>query len=134
MRDILRLLWLICFNSSIWFEKKKKMLSKTIDTNHFTIYKLRRCFQWCNRYYQLDIYEEPCNPSCRGLAILSTHSMDQDLLLPDFLHIENEVTNDSEYSMFNLSRKHSHKNHESSSAHGSPKKWTFIITRKYIYI
>ena len=81
------------------------MLSKTISPTHYTIYKLRRCFQWMNRYYQLDIYEEPCNPSCRGLAILSTHSIDQDLLFPEFLQIESEVTNDAKYSMFNLSKK-----------------------------
>lgn len=97
-----------------YFIHTKKMLSKTIDTHHYTIYKLRRCFQWMNRYYQLDIYEEPCNPSCRGLAILSTHSIDQDLLFPDFLQIESEVTNDAKYSMFNLSRK-------SPSGSSSPK-------------
>lgn len=53
----------------------------------------------------MDTYEEPCNPRCRGLAILSTHSIEDDLLLPDFLKIEKEITNDPEYSMFNLSSK-----------------------------
>jgi len=99
------------------------MLSKTIDPNHFTIYKLRRCFQWENRYYQLDIYEEPCNPSCRGLAILSTHSIDQDLLLPDFLDIEKEVTNDVNFSMFNLSRKN-------TSGSNSPVKLESQLSKK----
>ncbi len=79
------------------------MLLKTIDTSHYTIYKLRRCFEWRHRYYQLDIYEEPCNPCCRGLAILTTHCMDQDLLLPNFIEIQKEITDDPFYSMFNLS-------------------------------
>lgn len=79
------------------------MLLKTIDTSHYTIYKLRRCFEWRHRYYQLDIYEEPCNPCCRGLAILTTHCMDQDLLLPNFIEIQKEITDDPFFSMFNLS-------------------------------
>ena len=83
------------------------MLFKTVDQNHYTIYKLRRCFEWHHRYYQLDIYEEPCNPCCRGLAILTTHSIDQDFLLPDFIKIEREITDDINFSMFNLSIKNS---------------------------
>jgi hypothetical protein len=81
------------------------MLLKTVDPNHFTIYKLRRCFEWNHQYYQLDMYEEPCNPQCRGLSILTTHSIDDDLHLPDFLQIESEITSDPNYSMFNLSIK-----------------------------
>lgn len=90
-------------------KKEYAILYKTIDTNHFTVYKVRRCFEWCHRYYQLDIYEEPCNPRCRGLAILTTHSLDEDLLLPDFLDIDREITDDPDYSMFNLSLKKSKK-------------------------
>ena len=82
------------------------MLLKTIDNNHFTIYKLRRCFVWKRRYFQLDIYEEPCNPSCRGLILLETYINDTEkLFLPNFLQIEKEVTDDLNYSMFNLSIK-----------------------------
>lgn len=81
------------------------MLLQTADSKHYTIYKLRRCFEWNHRYFQLDIYEEPCNPKCRGLAILSTRCIDQDLLLPNFLEIEKEITDDPTYSMFNLSSK-----------------------------
>ena len=81
------------------------MLLKTVDSNHYTIYKLRRCFEWKHHYYQLDMYEEPCNPMCRGLSILTTHSLDSDLQLPEVLLIEREITNDPNYSMFNLSLK-----------------------------
>jgi hypothetical protein len=99
------------------------MLLKTADPNHLTIYKLRRCFEWKHRYFQLDIYEEPCNPCCRGLIILSTHCLDPasekndgstspiimaeqtSNFLPDFIEIEKEITHDENYSMFNLSMK-----------------------------
>ncbi len=81
------------------------MLSKTIDTNHYTIYKLRRCFEWKHQYFQLDMYEEPCNPSCRGLIILTTYCMDKDLILPRFIEIVSDITDDPNYSMFNLSIK-----------------------------
>lgn len=81
------------------------MLLKTSDPNNCTIYKTRRCFEWNNSYYHLDIYEEPCNPICRGLAILTTHSLDEIISLPSFLDIDREVTNDPTYSMFNLSLK-----------------------------
>jgi hypothetical protein len=81
------------------------MLMKTADPRHLAIYKLRRCFEWNHHYFQLDMYEEPCNPMCRGLSILTTHSLEQDLVLPDFFKIEKEITNDPVYSMFNLSLK-----------------------------
>lgn len=88
-------------------KREYAILYKTIDINHYTVYKLRRCFEWSHRYFQLDIYEEPCNPKCRGLAILSTHSLDEDLLLPSFLSIDCEITSDLNYSMYNLSLKKS---------------------------
>ena len=81
------------------------ILHKTADPAHHTIYKLRRCFDWSHRYFQLDIYEEPCNPCCRGLAILTTYSIDDDLVLPSFLQCVKEITDDPAYSMFNLSMK-----------------------------
>lgn len=85
--------------------REYSILTKTIDQKHWTIYQKRRCFIWRHRYYRLDIYEEPCNPSCRGLILLSTRSRDPDPFLPQFIEIEREVTKDEAYSMFNLSSK-----------------------------
>lgn len=86
--------------------REYSMLMKTVDSAHFTIYQKRRCFIWKNRYFRLDIYEEPCNPSCRGLILLSTRSIDdQDLVVPSFIKVERDVTSDQSYSMFNLSMK-----------------------------
>lgn len=80
------------------------MLLKTRDPSHCTVYKLRRCFVWKRRYFQLDVYEEPCNPCCRGLILLETYTNEnEDLLLPEFLKIEEEVTENEKYSMFRLS-------------------------------
>ena len=31
------------------------------DTNHFPIFKIRRCFLYENQYFQLDIYKDPCH-------------------------------------------------------------------------
>lgn len=81
------------------------MLQKTIDRNHWTVYVKRRSFIWRHRYYRLDVYEEPCEPRCRGLILLITRSSDEDLILPDFIPIDKEVSDDSMYSMYNLSGK-----------------------------
>ena len=46
-----------------------------------------------------------CQYRCCGLLLLETYTtkVGEALKLPDFLEFEKEVTNDSEYSMFQLS-------------------------------
>ncbi|RZC34397.1 uncharacterized protein BDFB_003019, partial [Asbolus verrucosus] len=77
------------------------------DNSHFTIFKKRRCFIYNNQYFQLDIYQQPSHPRCKGLILLETYSaLDEASLketLPKFLNIEKEVTGSPDYSMFNLS-------------------------------
>ncbi|KAL6436613.1 hypothetical protein ACFW04_004817 [Cataglyphis niger] len=77
------------------------------DDSHFTIFKRRRCFLINNQYFQLDIYREPGHPRCRGLMLLETYTAltgdELKNILPQFLTIEKEVTNNPDYSMFNLS-------------------------------
>lgn len=79
------------------------------DDAHFTIFKKRRCFLVNNQYFQMDIYQEPSHPRCRGLIMLETYtSLEGEQLkksLPNFLNILKEVTGDPYYSMFNLSLK-----------------------------
>lgn len=79
------------------------------DDAHFTIFKKRRCFLVNNQYFQLDIYQEPSHPRCRGLMLLETYtSLEGEYLkrsLPKFLNIVKEVTGDPSYSMYNLSLK-----------------------------
>ncbi|KAG5881998.1 hypothetical protein JTB14_028599 [Gonioctena quinquepunctata] len=77
------------------------------DNSHFTIYKRRRCFIHNNQYFQLDLYEQPSHPRCRGLILLETYSALEEVLLfntlPSFLNIKMEVTGNPDYSMYNLS-------------------------------
>ena len=47
---------------------------------------------------------------CNGLIILETYTtsnctLENDQLIPDFLEVKKEVTDDPEYSMYELSRK-----------------------------
>ncbi|XP_075589280.1 TRPL translocation defect 14 isoform X3 [Dermatophagoides farinae] len=75
------------------------------DDNHHTIYKTRRCFLWQQTYFQMDIYQAPRN----GLILLEAYTTISGQALkaklPPFLDIVREVTNDPEYSMFELSRR-----------------------------
>ncbi|KAK9731567.1 AAA domain [Popillia japonica] len=77
------------------------------DKSHFTIYKKRRCFLVNNQYFQLDIYEEPSHPRCKGMILLETYTTlevtNLGKRLPQFINIEKEVTGDPNYSMYNLS-------------------------------
>ncbi|CAO1318798.1 unnamed protein product [Diamesa tonsa] len=79
------------------------------DDAHFTILKKRRCFLVNNQYFQLDIYQDPCHPRCKGLMLLETYtSLEGESLkksMPQFLKITKEVTGEAAYSMFNLSLK-----------------------------
>ncbi|KAF5292021.1 hypothetical protein FQA39_LY14138 [Lamprigera yunnana] len=84
------------------------------DSSHFTIYKMRRCFLVNNQYFQLDIYQSPSHPRCKGLMLLETYTaLNENLLrerLPSFLKIVTEVTGNPNYSMFNLSLREDWKN------------------------
>ncbi|ELT98807.1 hypothetical protein CAPTEDRAFT_170068 [Capitella teleta] len=86
--------------------REYELLMAQKDSHRYTVFKKRRCFLWNNQYFQMDIYEEPCHARCRGLIILETYTTlkGEDLKLPDFLNIVKEVTNDRQYSMYNLSR------------------------------
>lgn len=81
------------------------ILSKAIDENHVAVVLKRQCFIWKNRYYRLDIYQEPSEGALEGLILLSTRIDDEELILPDFFEIEKEVTEDPKYFTYNLSLK-----------------------------
>ena len=76
------------------------------DPSHQPVIKRRRCFIYENQYYQLDEYQSP-NP---GLVLMEAY-LDRHVLegrniatiLPSFIKTTKEVTNDSQYSMFNIS-------------------------------
>lgn len=73
------------------------------DTNNFPIIKTRRCFMLDSQYYHLDIYKEPQ----AGLMLLETYTAkapDQ-INLPEFLDVKENVTGMKKYSMYTLSLK-----------------------------
>ncbi|XP_028396886.1 TRPL translocation defect protein 14-like [Dendronephthya gigantea] len=82
-----------------------EMFLQQRDPTRKSVVKRRTCFLWQNQYFQLDSYCQPCNERCKGLIILETYTTNRssDLPLPDFLEIEKEITNDKDYSMYNLS-------------------------------
>lgn len=84
------------------------------DSSHFTIYKKRRCFLVNNQYFQLDIYQSPSHPRCKGLMLIETYTaLNESSLrerLPVFLQIAKDVTGNPNYSMFNLSLREDWKN------------------------
>lgn len=77
------------------------------DPLHLTVNKIRRCFMYNNQYFQLDMYKEPCHPRCKGLMLLETYTtlsgIEFEDRLPKFLNMDQEVTGDPAFSMFNLS-------------------------------
>lgn len=87
-------------------EKDYEILLAQRDDQHYTVFKIRRCFLWNNQYFQLDMYQDPAPPRCQGLMLLETFTTQKDVpQLPDFLTIDREVTTEAEFSMFNLSQK-----------------------------
>lgn len=62
------------------------------------------------QYFHLDIYVDPLPPACNGkqLIILETYTTNPvgspEPKLPDFLTINGEITTDSNFSMYQLSR------------------------------
>jgi CYTH domain-containing protein len=87
------------------------ILSSQCDPSHESIIKKRRCFLYEDQYFQLDIFQSPN----KGLVLLEAYINDVHFgssnleasakkCLPPFLVIEKEVTEDPNYSMFNLSK------------------------------
>jgi len=88
------------------------------DPLHLTVNKTRRCFMYNNQYFQLDIYKEPCHPRCQGLMLLETYTtmtsgefLEQERL-PKFLNVDQQVTGDPAFSMFNLSLREDWRNNK----------------------
>lgn len=64
--------------------------------------KCRYCFTYNKQYYRLDIFEEP-----NGLMILEINLTNegQEVVIPDFIKIDKDITNDLEYRNVNLYKK-----------------------------
>ncbi|KAJ1551445.1 hypothetical protein HK096_010957 [Nowakowskiella sp. JEL0078] len=75
------------------------------DPTRYPIKKHRRCFLWMDRYYQLDSFLDPHAGLVLMEAYLEVDPVGVDTVaLPDWLEFD-QVTNDKQYSMFELSKK-----------------------------
>ncbi|VDK66689.1 unnamed protein product, partial [Cylicostephanus goldi] len=83
------------------------------DTSRLPLHKQRRCFMVGSQYFNLDIYTvlppSACPLQIDGhLMFLETYTTipkGEPLPLPDFLTIEKEITGQSAYSMYSMSKK-----------------------------
>ncbi|MBQ7105490.1 MAG: AAA family ATPase [Bacilli bacterium] len=75
------------------------------------IRKCRYCFTYQNQYYKLDVFEEP-----KGLAILETEltNKSKEVVIPDFISVKKDITEDLDYRNINLYRKVNGKRKNSS--------------------
>ncbi|KAL7751622.1 hypothetical protein RI367_003087 [Sorochytrium milnesiophthora] len=109
--------------------REYEALKLHMDPTRSVIVKTRRCFHFNNRYFQLDTFRTPCT----GLMLLEAYihasyvpvmnpspnpadpnslsprvaSMNMNLseVLPSFVDIDRDVTDDPAYSMFELAKK-----------------------------
>ena len=91
------------------FKKEKKISDKLyltylseIDNQLFTIIKTRYCFVYENQYFKLYVFNND-----KKYGILEIEATDQNgkILLPDFLNITADVTKDSMYSNYEISKR-----------------------------
>ncbi|EPB68062.1 hypothetical protein ANCCEY_12850 [Ancylostoma ceylanicum] len=83
------------------------------DQSRSPLHKQRRCFMVGNQYFNLDIYTvlppSACSLQLDGhLIFLETYTTipkGEHLPLPDFLTIEKEITGETAYSMYSMSKK-----------------------------
>jgi CYTH domain-containing protein len=69
------------------------------DPSRKPIRKTRWCLTWNNRYYEIDLY-----PFWKEQAVLEVplRYEEEDIVVPDFLDIQREVTGDREYEISRL--------------------------------
>ncbi|KAI8893182.1 AAA domain-containing protein [Globomyces pollinis-pini] len=76
------------------------VLKAQCDPSRKPIHKIRRCFLYKDRYFQLDVYQSPAS----GLMLLEGY-LDYDsngrILVPDWIECE-EVTDNIDYSMYTI--------------------------------
>ena len=96
-------------NNHRTFRREKKISDKLyltylseIDNQLFTIIKTRHCFVYENQYFKLDIFNND-----KKYGILEIEATDQNgtILLPEFLNIKADVTKDSMYSNYEISKR-----------------------------
>ena len=67
------------------------------------IHKRRQCFEWDNRYLELDTFVDPPRP--HHLLEIEHVSMEDEISFPPFLKVLKEVTDDPEWYNMNIALK-----------------------------
>ncbi len=96
-------------NNSRTFRKEKKISDKLylsylseIDNQLFTVIKTRHCFVYENQYFKLDIFN---NDKKYGILEIEATNQNDEISLPDFLNIKEDVTKDSMYSNYEIAKR-----------------------------
>jgi CYTH domain-containing protein/predicted ATPase len=84
-------------------EKEFLKLLESANPFHNTIKKKRSCFLWENQYFELDYFLSPNSGLWLLEAELETDG--QNVKLPPFLDVEKEVTDDPNYSNYEISKR-----------------------------
>lgn len=80
------------------------MLKGSANPDKCTIHKLRRCFVWNNRYWELDTFVEP--PLPHHLLEIEDVAADEKIAFPPFLKVIREVTDDPKWYNSNIAKRH----------------------------
>ena len=78
-------------------------LLSSADITLKPITKQRICFLWKNQYFEMDIFKN----QLEGLYILEIEltSLQQEILLPPWIEVIKEVTDDAMYSNYELAKR-----------------------------
>ena len=82
-------------------EKEYLELLTKSDNKLHTIHKTRYCLTINNKYYEIDIYPEW---NRQAIMEIELSSEDEEVIVPDFISIYKEVTNDTKYKNYNMAK------------------------------
>ena len=71
------------------------------DNKLHTIHKTRYCLSDNNQYFEIDVYPEWDN---QAIMEIELNSEDQEVIIPDFIKVIKEVTNDDSYKNFQMAK------------------------------
>jgi CYTH domain-containing protein/nucleoside-triphosphatase THEP1 len=77
-------------------------IKKFADPLRQRINKQRSCFLWNNTYYELDVISQPRAKQKLILLEVESTDYDKDLLIPDFIKIDREVTDDKKFENYSI--------------------------------
>ena len=96
-------------NNARTFKRERKINEKLylsylseIDNQLFTIIKTRYCFVYENQYFKLDIFN---NDNNYGILEIEATNQNDEVLLPNFLDIKEDITKYTIYSNYEIAKR-----------------------------